>query len=241
MKISIIIPSYNCENYIQECITSCLNQDYNNYELIVVDNESEDNTVEKIKEIHNSNNFIFTTAENIYPRCWDECLDIAKNILTGDYYTIVGSDDKIKSNYISNNVKHIKELKADFLQSSNQWYTNALQEGHENTLVTFDYSNIDELKSKLLTGCHINTPTVFYNSKIMKSGELITNPLKYSGAGDYDLYCQMVDKGYYIHNTKTWLGYMYRMHSNQATWKMQKDEIKYDKLIQKKWRYKWTS
>lgn len=241
MKISIIIPCYNSENYIQECLTSCLNQDYDDHEIIVIDNESEDGSVNKIKELYKSNNFIFGTAKNIYPRCWDECLQVAMELLSGEYYTIIGSDDKIKSNYISNNVKFIKELKADFLQSSNQWYTNVLQEGNENTLVTFDYLNIDQLKLKLLTGCHVNTPTVFYNSKLMKSGEITSNPSKYSGAADYDIYCQIVDKGYYIHNTKTWLGYMYRMHQNQATWKMQGDEIKYDKLIQKKWRDKWTS
>ncbi len=241
MKISIVIPCYNSENYIQECINSCLNQDYNDYEIIVIDNESKDNSVKKIKELYKSSNFIFDTAENIYPRCWDECLDTAKQILTGEYYTIIGSDDKIKTDYISKNVKYLKQLNANFLQSSNQWYTDILSEGHENTLVNFNYSNIEDLKSKLLTGCYVSTPTVFYNSSIMKSGELSTNPLKYSGANDYDLYCQIIDKGHYIHNTKSWLGYMYRMHENQATWKMQRDEIKYDKLIQKKWRDKWTS
>ena len=59
MKISIIIPCYNSENYIQECLTSCLNQDYDDHEIIVIDNESEDGSVNKIKELYKSNNFIF--------------------------------------------------------------------------------------------------------------------------------------------------------------------------------------
>lgn len=241
MKISIVIPCYNSEKYIDECITSCVDQSYSNIEIIVLDNESSDNSVEKIKNLQNKHNFIFETVPNIYPRCWDECVHRSLEILTGDYYTVVASDDKIKKEYVSKNVKYITDSNCDFVQSSNQWYTNILAEGHENTLVNFHYSDKQDLKAKLLTGCHINTPTVFYNSSIMKSGQIKSNPLKYSGAADYDVYCQLTDKGYYIHNTRSWLGYMYRMHENQATWKMQQDEIKYDKLIQKKWRDKWTS
>ena len=53
MKISIVIPCYNSEKYIDECITSCVNQSYNNTEIIVFDNESSDKSAEKIKNLQN--------------------------------------------------------------------------------------------------------------------------------------------------------------------------------------------
>lgn len=45
-KVSIIIPVYNCEKYIKECIESALNQTYNSYEVIVIDDGSTDKTLD---------------------------------------------------------------------------------------------------------------------------------------------------------------------------------------------------
>ena len=44
-KVSILIPTYNSSQYIEECLYSVVKQDYDNLEIIVVDNESTDNTV----------------------------------------------------------------------------------------------------------------------------------------------------------------------------------------------------
>lgn len=62
MKFSIIVPAYNVAQYIEECVESVLNQDYDNYEVIVVDDGATDETPqiidslaqksEKVKVIH---------------------------------------------------------------------------------------------------------------------------------------------------------------------------------------------
>ena len=44
-KISIVLPTFNSENYLQDTLQSILNQNYKNYELIIIDNISIDNTV----------------------------------------------------------------------------------------------------------------------------------------------------------------------------------------------------
>ena len=48
--ISVLIPAYNHENYIQDTIDSVIRQTYNNIELIILDDGSSDNTLAKIKE-----------------------------------------------------------------------------------------------------------------------------------------------------------------------------------------------
>ena len=51
MKFSIIVPAYNVAQYIEECIESILNQDYDNYEIIVVDDGATDETPKILDEI----------------------------------------------------------------------------------------------------------------------------------------------------------------------------------------------
>ena len=50
--ISIIVPVYNCEEYIEKCIDSILHQTYQNFEVIVINDGSKDNTLEKLKKYH---------------------------------------------------------------------------------------------------------------------------------------------------------------------------------------------
>lgn len=58
MFLSIIIPTYNCEKYIEDCLNSCLNQTYKgDYEIICVDDGSSDNSVNIIEK--------FTTRDNV--------------------------------------------------------------------------------------------------------------------------------------------------------------------------------
>lgn len=49
--VSIVIPCYNHENFVQECIQSVIDQTYQNIELIIIDDGSKDGSVEKIQEM----------------------------------------------------------------------------------------------------------------------------------------------------------------------------------------------
>ena len=44
--ISIIIPIYNTEKYIEECLQSCINQTYRNFEIIIIDDNSSDGSLD---------------------------------------------------------------------------------------------------------------------------------------------------------------------------------------------------
>ena len=78
-KVTIIIPCYNAEKWINECIWTVCDQDYKNLEVIFVDNESTDNSLQIAKEqaarletLETHPNLVIASAKNIYPNCWDE-------------------------------------------------------------------------------------------------------------------------------------------------------------------------
>lgn len=63
-KVSIITVTYNCESFVEQTLLSCINQTYENKELIVIDGESSDNTLSKIKKNENKLDVIISEKDN---------------------------------------------------------------------------------------------------------------------------------------------------------------------------------
>lgn len=98
--VSIIIPTYNREKIIHETLDCALLQDYQNIEIIIVDNCSTDKTFDILKEYQakHSKIKIYQNAENLGPvRNWEVAISYA----TGKYIKILWSDDKISPDFIS--------------------------------------------------------------------------------------------------------------------------------------------
>ena len=63
-KVSILMPMYNSEKYIKESINSILNQEYKNFELIIVDDGSIDSSIEIVKEYNDSRIKLWPKSRN---------------------------------------------------------------------------------------------------------------------------------------------------------------------------------
>lgn len=238
-KVSVIIPCYNASLFIDETVLSVLNQTYENIEIIAVDNESTDNTYEKLSKYCDKDNFILETAKNIYPFCWDEARQRGLEVCTGEYITTLCSDDLYDVDYIKKCVQIAEHLKDSFsiIQSPIRGID---IDGNEINRVGHIYEGLQEFKNIAVSKCPVTSPTVFYKRKIYDDGLIKTDPEKYSGAADYDLYCRLADQGHYILPVPSWIGYNYRWHAEQATWGMHRSKINYDSLIQSYWREKWN-
>jgi glycosyltransferase involved in cell wall biosynthesis len=89
-KVSVCVPVYNTVKYIKEAIDSILNQSYNEFELVIVDNCSTDGTSEILRTYHDSRIRLFRNECTVsVPKNWNKCLEYAE----GDYVAIYHADD----------------------------------------------------------------------------------------------------------------------------------------------------
>ena len=103
--ISIIITAYNAEKTIEKCLNSILDTQYNDFEIILVNDGSIDNT-EKIIELFASDKIKYYKKKNTgVADSRNFGIDKAK----GDYITFVDSDDYVSSNYFEEIDKYINE------------------------------------------------------------------------------------------------------------------------------------
>lgn len=97
--ISLIVPVYNTECYLERCIESIISQDYPNIEVILVNDGSEDNSKDIIQSYSKKyNNIICIEQEN---RGVGAARNTGMRNATGDYISFVDSDDVLYSDYCS--------------------------------------------------------------------------------------------------------------------------------------------
>ncbi len=155
MKISIIVPVYKVEKYIERCIVSLLDQDLDDYEIIVVDDGTPDRSIDiiekrwpderKIKIVHQANKGL-SAARN-------------KGILEacGDYIVFVDSDDALREKSLGTLCEIISDNVLDILIYDLQDF----MENDESHGKTYEARKIVE--DKVLTG-----PVLF--EKLIKTG-----------------------------------------------------------------------
>ena len=106
-KVSIIIPVYNAEKFLDKCIESLQNQTYKNLEFVFVDDGSKDNSVNILKKYAKKDKRIkIIKQKNAGP---GPARNNGMKQSTGDYLTFVDSDDTIDSDYIEQLMTHIKD------------------------------------------------------------------------------------------------------------------------------------
>ena len=114
LKVSIIIPVYNSEKYIKKCLESVIEQTYDNYEVIVINDGSTDNSMEilrefsekypqKVKAINQSNMGVAKTR--------NKGIEMA----TGDYIAFIDNDDFLEKDYLQTLIENSEKGQMDIV------------------------------------------------------------------------------------------------------------------------------
>lgn len=144
-KVSVIIPVYNTENYLRECLDSVLAQTFTDFEVLVINDGSTDGSGRicdeyaqkdaRVKVFHKENGGV-SSARNLG-------LDHAK----GDWVCFVDSDDEVLEDALQNYVNCIKSTDADIIISNYiVKYENGIENSVKVRIGTSDLQNNDLIK-----------------------------------------------------------------------------------------------
>lgn len=183
-KVSIIIPCYNQENYIEESITSALNQTYPNTEIVCVNDGSTDNSGEIIKKFAEKykNIVFFDETENkglVFAR------NLAIEAAQGEYILPLDADDKIDATYVEKAIKILEENPKVGIV-----YCRAKLFGSKNKI----WKLPDFSKEEILYANSIFCSAMFRKSDFQKAGGYKT--CMSLGCEDWDLWLTFIEMGF---------------------------------------------
>ena len=213
--VSIITPSYNSAKFIAETIQSVQNQTYQNWEMIIIDDGSSDETESVVFAIIQNDNRIqfHKLTQNSGPA-------LARNTgiekASGNYMTFIDADDIWFPTFIENNIKTINETGIPFVFSSYRRSNEQLEFVYSDFIVPQKVSYTDILKSN-----SISCLTAFVDIK--KLGKKYM-PLirKRQDMGLWLNYLKVIPFAYGIQETQA----IYRIRENSLSRK-KSDLIKY--------------
>ena len=203
--ISVIVPVYNVETYLEECLDSIQNQTYTDLEVILVNDGSTDGSKAICERYCKENrHFHLLNQEN-------QGLSAARNkgveISTGEYIVFVDSDDSIKTNYLEKLMQYMTEdvdiVECIFTVKKMEF----LDENIETTTIIFEGDSNEAVKFFPNHTLNVNAVTKLYRREIVEAVPYI------DGVIFEDVYCGIGMLKYIRKIIKIdYKGYYYRQH-----------------------------
>lgn len=212
MLISIVVSAYNIEKYIEECVESILQQSFNDFECILVDDGSTDLTGSicdkysrengQIRVIHKKNGGI-SSARNIG-------IYNAK----GDYIYFVDGDDKISSNCLMDFVKIINQLYPDVILGHMMKFNNSMSPESFGDIVKNNWLiNLNGKEAFIIIHEYMRTMPMgirgIYKKEFLISNNLYFNE-EYRYSEDQEWTVRCFEKASIVRSNEN-PGYLYRM------------------------------
>ena len=222
-EITVIMPVYNGEKFISESIDSVLNQTFTNFRLLILNDNSQDQTSKILEEYKKNDSRIdvITKSQNVGPaNLRNEGITLSKT----EYIALLDADD------IALPTRFEKQL--DFLKNNPEygvcgtWFTFF---GDKKNKTVKHEENHEQLKIQMLSNCCIGNPTVMFKKSHL--GELRFENA-YVPAEDYGLWSQLIAKTKFYNIQESLL--LYRWHPNNISQTKVENLKKAEVIIKKK-------
>ena len=225
--ISVILPVYNSKNYILKCLESLKNQSNQNFELILVDDGSTDETLKISKKyLKNHFNYRYTLIINKKNIGITKSLNKGFKVAKGKYLARADADDVYEPDRFEFQQKFLEKNNNISLIGSNVKYIDKKENFLSFSNLPIDHFNI---WSRLFFHNPLIHSTIFFRRHIFK--KVLYNE-KFRTTQDYDMYCRIINY-FKIENIKKPLA-NYRIHDQSISKKKYHLQKKNTLIIQKK-------
>lgn len=148
IKVSVIIPVYNIENWIDDCLISLINQTLKEIEIIIINDCSTDNSLNTLQKysIEDNRITIITNKKNVG---LGESRNIGIKKAKGEYIAFVDGDDWAEINYLEKMYNYATSEKVDIVITN---YYQHSKEGRRKEIQDFRFSSKIEVFKKILIG-----------------------------------------------------------------------------------------
>ncbi|MDB5248368.1 MAG: glycosyl transferase family 2 [Segetibacter sp.] len=230
-KVSVIVPNYNHGKYLEERLRTIFNQTYEDYEVILLDDCSKDNSREILKKYseHSKVSRIVINTENSGSpyKQWSKGISLS----TGEYIWIAESDDFADESFLETLVKVLDDNDKIGISYCQSWRVD------ENSKVLFscsnwlgdrwkqDFSNngIDEFNEfGIFSHGIFNASAVLFRKAVFN--KISSAFLGYRFVGDDVLWCEMLWNGDVAYSSKN-LNY-FRLHASNTSGKMVREGVR---------------
>ena len=167
-KISVIVPVYNVEKYLEECLLSIINQSYKNLEIICVNDGSTDNCAKILEEFAIKDPRIVVLTQK------NQGVSVARNTgiraSTGAYISFIDSDDYISEDFFLELYSILKDHNADIAWAN----INYVNEKYELLIKEPSYKSVAySLAEKIALAKHGYVCSKLYRSDFIKENNLL--------------------------------------------------------------------
>jgi len=198
-RISIVTPSYNSEKYIEDCIKSVLDQNYPNFEHIIIDGGSTDGTIEILKKYPHLK-WISEPDEG-----QSDALNKGFKMASGDIIGWLNSDDFYHKNIFYDVILSFND-KIDAI------YGNYYFVDKEGKLIKKMYEMGINIGILTYYRCYIPSTTFFFRREIIEAGILLNPNFHYSM--DQEFFLRLLLKGKKIqHVNRFWASFRWHNHN----------------------------
>ena len=174
--VSLIIPIFNVEEYLEECLESIIDQSFKDYEVILVDDGSTDKSrwiIRAYKKKFKNIKTLFQSNKGV-----SEARNLALKHATGEYILYIDSDDFLKGNMLELMVNKAKDTKADIVMCNYNLYYGANNENNRIFSYNLLEDNIYSSKEVIDMMLNFKIQGQLWN-KLFKRSLLIENNFKF--------------------------------------------------------------
>ena len=237
--ISIVIPVYNAEKYLEQCLNSIQNQTYKNFEVILVNDGSMDHSESICMDfVKVDTRFKYFTKVNGGA---SSARNFGLDNVTGDYITFIDADDWVDENHLEVLMNNIKENNSDMAVSSIKKFDNVsnfefrVYSNQEKYLLNYNKLNREEFLVILPKLIYASNSYKIAVSKLFKK-ELVTN-IRFDESIIYGEDLEFFFKLYLNINSISYVDevtYIYRLHDESSSSKFGQLHMEQELAIYKK-------